>query len=207
MSTTSRLGLTVCAGRVWRCARTSPSAPGVNRCRSPTPTAIRSSCTKRRPDGLADLQPAGTRCGDRYIRACGRQGQLLADDDRFCGAAEPLQALVVSVQAPYVARVLARSAQGGIEPEVGGVHLGGLLDTTLLQQQRAVGVPGRLHPAPRFVVGECVVAFDGAPQMWERYIELPFPVSDFTVQHFGCDRQDVACGVVEQVARFRDAVV
>jgi hypothetical protein len=34
-----------------------------------------------------------------------------------------------------------------------------------------------------------------------------FPIGDLTIEHFGCDRKNVACGVVEQVAGVRDAVV
>ena len=57
----------------------------------------------------------------------------------------------------------------------------------------AVGVPGRLHPSPRFVVGECIVEFDGGPQIGEGVVELSFSVGDFAVEHLGGDRQDVAC--------------
>jgi hypothetical protein len=49
-----------------------------------------------------------------------------------------------------------------------------------------------LHPAPRLVVGEAVVEFDGAPQVAECVVELPFAISDFAVEHFARDGQDVA---------------
>ena len=91
---------------------------------------------------------------DRHVGSRQHQVELLADDRRLGRASETLQAFVVAVQAPHVARMLARPGQVGIETEVGGIHLGGLLDVALLEQQRTVGVPGRLHPPPRLVVGK-----------------------------------------------------
>ena len=127
--------------------------PGASRFRSPIPTAIRSL-----HEAPARFRRRRPRAGTRRTPGSGRRrapvNQLLTDDRGLVGAAQPLQAFVVAVQAPHVARVLARPGQRGVQPEVGGVHLGGLLDAALLEQQRAVGVPGRLHPAPRLVVRE-----------------------------------------------------
>ena len=80
---------------------------------------------------------------------------------------QPRQALVVAVQAPDVARMLAGPGQGVIKAEVGPVDGLGLGDPALLEQQRAIGVPGRLHPAPRLVVGKPVVEIDRAAQVRE----------------------------------------
>ena len=128
------------------------------------------SRSSRRP---RDVETARARRQDRHVGAGLDQLELPSDDRRFGVAAQPGQAFVVAVQAPHVARMLAGSAQRGIEAEVGGVHRGGVLDVALLEQQRAVGVPGRLHPAPRFVVGQRVVEFDRPPQLGEGLVESP----------------------------------
>src|SRR5689334_18212628 len=103
--------------------------------------------------------------------------------------------------------MVARPVQGRVQPEVGGVHRGGLVDPALFEQQGTVGVPGGLHPPPRFVVRQCVVELDRAPQVAEGVGEIAFPVSDLTVEHGGCDGEDVEAGVVEQVAAVRDTCV
>ena len=117
---------------------------------------------------------------------------------------EPLQAFVVPVQAPDVTRMLARPAQCRVEAEVGRVHLGRLLDMPPFEQERAVGMSRRLHPAPRFVIRQGVVEFDRPPQMGEGIVVSAFPVVDFAVEHGGCDGQDVAGGVVEHVSGIGD---
>ena len=89
---------------------------------------------------------------------------------------------MVAVQAPDVARMLQRPAERVVEAEVGGVDRGRLLDAALLEQQRAVGVAGRLHPAPRLVVGQRVVEFDCPPQV-SKPRRIALAVGDFAVEH------------------------
>ena len=114
---------------------------------------------------------------------------------------------MVAVQAPQVAGVLAGPAQRRVQAKVCLVDFRGLFHPALLEQQCAVGVPGGLHPPPRLVVGQCVVEFDGSPQVREGLLEKPFPIGDFTVEHGGGHREDVAGGVVEQVPRLGNAGV
>ena len=117
-------------------------------------------------------QPAGAGSEDRHVGVGLGQLELSTDRDGLGCAAQALQAFVVAVQAPHVAGVLARPAQCAVEAEVGGVHLGGKLDVPLLEQQRTVGVPGRLHPAPRLVVGQRVVEFVKDPKTGRTVLEL-----------------------------------
>jgi hypothetical protein len=49
--------------------------------------------------------------------------------------------------------------------------------------------------------------FDGAAQVSEGVVESPFAVVDFAVKHLARDGQDVARGVVEQVAGVWDASI
>ena len=114
---------------------------------------------------------------------------------------------MVAVQAPHIARMLAGPAQRGIQPQIGGVHRRGLLHLPLLEQQRAVGMPGGLHPAPGLVVGQRVVQLDSAAQVGEGLVETPCAIVDLPVEHGGGDSEDVTAGVVEQIAAIRDPVV
>jgi hypothetical protein len=118
-------------------------------------------------------------------------------------APEQAEALVVAVQAPDVARALQRPGQGVVEPEVRPVDRGGLLHPSLLEQQCAVGVPRRLHPAPRLVARQPVVQLDGAAQVGERLLDVALPVFELAVEHGRSDGQDVLAGVVENRPRLR----
>lgn len=103
-----------------------------------------------------------------------------------------------AVQRPHVARVLERSREGVVQAEVGAVDGLRLGDAPLFEQEGAVGVAGRLHPAPGLVVGEVVVQLYGAFQGREGGVELTFAVGEFAVQHRRGDGQDVGAGVVEE---------
>src|SRR5581483_2451732 len=92
--------------------------------------------------------PAEARRLDLDVGPGQRRLELRLDAGRFRAPPEPHEALVIAVQAPDVVRVLAGARQRGIEPEVSGIDGGGLLDVPLFEQQRAVRVPGGLHPAP-----------------------------------------------------------
>src|SRR5687767_4246243 len=78
--------------------------------------------------GLDDRHPARAGRADRDVRPGGGELELLGD--HACGVvlAQAGQTLVVAVQAPDVARVLAGAAEGGVESEVGGVDGLGELD-------------------------------------------------------------------------------
>ncbi len=105
-----------------------------------------------------------------------------------------------TVQGPDVARVLQRAREGAVQAEVGPVDRFRLLDPSLFEEECAVGVPGGLHPAPRLVVGEVVVQFDGAFQGGEGDVVVALAVLQFAVEHRRGDREDVGAGVVEEHA-------
>lgn len=111
-----------------------------------------------------------------------------------------------SVQGPDVVRVLERAGQGVVQAQVGPVDRLGLGGPALFQEQGTVGVPGGLHPAPGFVVGQVVVQFDGALQRGEGGGVVAPAVLQLAVEHGGGDGEDVGAGVVEQCAGAGHAV-
>src|SRR5215470_2158288 len=141
---------------------------------------------------------------DRHVRVRGGDLELLINEAGLFPLAQPDQAFVVAVQAPDVSGVLARPGQRVVQAEVGPVDGFGLGHPSLLQEERAVGVPGRLHPAPRLIVGKPVVELDRVPQPGEGLVVVPPAVLQFPVQHRPGHGEDVPAGVVEDGARLRD---
>ncbi|BDN81835.1 hypothetical protein NJB1907Z4_C20500 [Mycobacterium pseudoshottsii] len=125
---------------------------GCPRARAATPSLV-----------AARRNSACTRGADRHVGTGGGQRELLADDGGLSGSTEPLQALVIPVQAPNVSGMLTRPGQGGVQSQVGGIHRGRLLDMALFEQQRPIRMPGGLHPAPGLVVGQRVIECHRAP--------------------------------------------
>src|SRR5215470_1995002 len=129
----------------------------------------------------ADCQPAFASGGfaaaearrpDRHLAARLREIEPCLDQRGFDLVAAPHQAFVQAVQAPDVLRMLAGAAELAVIAEIGAIDRLRLLDATLLQQQRSERMPRRLHPAPRFVVGQRVVEFDRTPQMGEAGVDV-----------------------------------
>src|SRR5690242_98026 len=102
---------------------------------------------------------------DRHAGEGERGVQLRLESFGLAAAAEAMETLVVAVQAPDVAGVPAGPPQRVIDPEVGAVHRSRLLDVALLQQQRSERVACRLHPPPRLVVEQAVIALHGAAEV------------------------------------------
>src|SRR5437764_11009309 len=166
---------------------TSPPAPAF-----PLPTRVARSGGRR---GAAEA-----RRRDWHRRLGQRAIELGPDDVGLVASALPVQALVVAVQAPDVVGVLAGTPQGAVQPQVGPVDRLGVLQPVLLEQQCPEGVAGRLHPSPRLVVEQVVVPLDRVAEMRERLLGVALAVLDLAVQHRLGDAEDVAAGVVEQVA-------
>src|SRR5581483_2089962 len=176
----------------------TPSGCGDWTCRSSAASFAAAGSLARR--GSQPGQPAVAGRVDGHVRVGRGDLQLLPDDVGLLVLAQPGEAFVVAVQAPDVAGMLAGPGQGAVEPEVGPVDRFSFLDPALLEQQRAVGVPGGLHPAPRLVVGQPVLEFDRAAQAGEGRVVVSVAVFHLARQHGPRDLQDVLAGVVEQGA-------
>jgi hypothetical protein len=79
--------------------------------------------------------------------------------------------------------VLAGPAQLAVETEIGTVDRLGLLDASLLQQERSERVAGRLHPAPGLVIGQRVVELDRLAQMREGRVVVALAVLQLALEH------------------------
>ena len=110
------------------------------------------------------------------LRPRHRQIESLLDQSRLDLLAAAGQAFVQPVQRPEVVGVLAGPAQLAVQPEIGAVDRLGLLDASLLQQERAERMAGRLHPAPGLVIGQRVVALDRPAQMREGRVVVALAV-------------------------------
>src|SRR5690348_6497331 len=169
------------------------------RFRSTSPLWHSIAASSARMDGSArhGAQAAVTRGPDRHVRSRGGDLELLLYDSRLLMFSQPGQAFVVPVQAPDVAGVLAGPGQRAVQAEIGAVDRLRLGQPSLFEQQGAVGVPGRLHPAPWLVVGQAVVEFDRPAQQAERLVVVAPPVLDLAVEHGPGHGEYVLAGVVE----------
>lgn len=152
---------------------------------------------------LLGLQPTKTRRPNLHVGQGDVVHQLRSEDPRLRQPAQLDETLVVPVEGPDVVGVPLRAREGVVvvvEPQVGGVDLGGHFDVTLFEKQGAVGVARGLHPTPRFVVGEGVVQPDGLPEPRVGLVEMTLAVRYLPFEHGGRDGQDVGGGVVEQGA-------
>ena len=107
----------------------------------------------------------------------------MLDETGFTPGPSEHETLVKSVQRPHIVRVVGSPAQNTIEPEISTKHGFSFVDVTLLQQERSEGMPGRLHPSPRFVIWQIVIKLDGPTKVIERRSIIAPSIGDLAVQH------------------------
>ena len=74
------------------------------------------------------------------------------------------------MQGPNIVRVLCATLYPATQAQIVAIHLFRFHHMALLQQQRRKCVPRRVHPRPRFGVGQIVVPTYGFPQMLIRRV-------------------------------------
>ena len=103
-----------------------------------------------------------------------------------------------AVQRPDVLGMPARADHARVEAQIRPVHRLRLRRLALLEQQRAEGMAGRLHPPPGLVVGQVVLETHRLAQVNEGGVETPSPVLDLAARHLRGDLEYVPAGVVEE---------
>src|SRR6516162_8688767 len=76
----------------------------------------------------------------------------------------------------------------------------------LLQQQRRKCVPRRVHPRPRFGVGQIAVPAYGFPQMVVAEVVVASVILEFTIQHFLTDGEHGEYRVAEEATIGRNPI-
>lgn len=156
--------------------------------------------------------PAET--GRRDIDVCHPEERLqrALDGARLVRPAQSNKALMVSVQRPHVAGMLQRARQplGAVvvDAKISRVHGQRLSGAAALEEERALGVAHRLHPAPGLVVGQGVSEGDGGREAREGVVVAggrALAEADLGVEHGGGDGEEVGGRVVEEGARGGDA--
>ncbi|CRK33063.1 hypothetical protein BN1708_006007, partial [Verticillium longisporum] len=94
-----------------------------------------------------------------------------------------------------------------VDAEIGRVHGQRLGRAAALEEERALGVAYRLHPAPGLVVGQGVGQGDGVGEAGERVVAggCALAEANLGLEHGGGDGEEVEGRVVEEGARGGDA--